>query len=274
MDLDVLDTAAARRIYAVKDERGRVAVYENDEYRWMCIASPHPHSAMDLAQPWRPVLPYYSVLLSSLLFQAAPASVLMLGLGGGDLVRYYRHYLPDSRLQVVELNALVMDTYRQYFRSSETEDTALDIHQADVCEYLHTLEAGSFDMVYLDVYGKDALPECLYQPGFYQQLLHALSQQGMVAVNFVTADESDALGLMRLMYEAFHQQIICLSVGGYMNLVVLGFASDPFTDSSAALELSLQQLAARFELDFALLLENMLLNNPHMAEKIRLRFSR
>lgn len=272
MNMDELNPDTARIIYNGENELGSINVYENNKYRWLSFANKQTHSAMLLEQTWKPVLPYYPVLLSSLLFNSKPESVLLIGLGGGDLVRFYRHHLPTAKLHVVEVSDVVIDLYKQHFSMSTNGSDEPLILQMDVCAYLKTAKPSVYDTVYLDVYGEDSLPDCFYQPDFYRRLCRMISTSGVVAVNFVIKDEEDALRLMRLMYEGFEQQILCLSVGRYMNLVVLGFRQDPLLMTEDDLHNSLYEIANRFEMDVEELITNLVSNNPHRSLQLQDRF--
>lgn len=267
MDNDELNPKTARLVYSGPSELGTLRVYENELYRWLGFDNQQAHSAMLLTQPWKPVLPYYPLLLSSLIFQPMPVSVLLLGLGGGDLLRFYHHHLPVTRVKLVDMSAVVVDACRHYFLpASNITDT--DVLQMDVCEYLESTEHTRFDTIYLDVYGENALPDCFYSEKFYWKLRERINAQGVVAVNFVVKDEEDALHLMRLMYEGFQQHILCLSVENYMNLVILGFRQDPLSMPDIELRQSLQKLGDKYSLDIAALLANIRHNNPHLEQKI------
>lgn len=272
MDIKDLNPQSARMIYNEQNESCQLTVYENEQYRWLSFDNHQPHSAMPIRKPWQVVLPYYPVLLSSLLFQPNPGSMLMIGLGGGDLLRFYHHYLPQCRLQAVEISQLVINVFTDYFQDSNSLLNSLAIQQADVCDFLGKPDDSEFDSVYLDVYGASSLPGCFYNKNFYCNLSRLISEKGVVAVNFVVDDESDALRLMQLMYEGFEQHILCLSVGEYMNLVVLGFKQDPLTLCWEELHNGIRSLSERFEMDYNNLLINLIQNNPHMADKLRERF--
>ncbi|MDH5184612.1 MAG: hypothetical protein OEX12_12070 [Gammaproteobacteria bacterium] len=268
-----LNSDTATIINSEQSEFGCVTVYENDNYRWLSFDNKQAHSAMSIQKPWQVVLPYYPVLLSSLLFNPSPDSVLMIGLGGGDLVRFYHHYLPQSQLKVVEISETVINTFHDYFQSSDILMDNVIIQQGDVCEYINQAKSPVFDTIYMDVYGEYSLPDCFYDRQFYIELAKSISDHGVVAVNFVVKDEADAFRLMRLMSEGFGQQILCLSVGEYMNLVVLGFKHNPLSLSVKGGGDMLRSLSERFELDYSELLGNLIQNNPHLAEQIRKQFT-
>lgn len=108
----------------------------------------------------------------------------------------------------------------------------------------------------------------VYEQAFYRGLSRRISARGVVAVNFVVRDEQDALQLMRLMYEGFEQHILCLSVDGYMNLVVLGFRQNPLGLNHRDMHARIECLAEQFEMDFSTLVKNLIQNNPHLATQI------
>ena len=73
------------------------------------------HSAMDLGAPERLVFPYERLMLAALALVAEPRAILLLGLGGGAMLRHLGAYLPDAAVTVVERDAGVIAFAREYF---------------------------------------------------------------------------------------------------------------------------------------------------------------
>lgn len=77
-----------------------------------------------------------------------PASILMLGLGGGTVARQLRRFLPDVRLVGVEIDPGVVDVARRHLH---LDDSDVEVHVADAYAWL----AGSderFDVVIDDLF--------------------------------------------------------------------------------------------------------------------------
>ena len=65
-------------------------------------------SRMVLRHPDALALEYTRTMMGVLMFDPAPARVLMIGLGGGSLAKFCHRHLPRSELVVVEINPHVI----------------------------------------------------------------------------------------------------------------------------------------------------------------------
>ncbi len=61
-------------------------------------------SSMRLNDPNALVAPYTRKMMAFLLFIPTPRHVLMIGLGGGSMVKFCYRHLPRTRISVVEIN--------------------------------------------------------------------------------------------------------------------------------------------------------------------------
>jgi spermidine synthase len=133
------------------------------------------HSAMDLGAPERLVFPYERLMLASLALVAAPRSILLLGLGGGAMLRHLGAYLPDATVTVVERDAAVIAFARDHFHikrkitRADAEDVVADAR-------------GQFDAVMVDLY--DAGGGASLDERFWQDCVAALRPGGAIAVNW------------------------------------------------------------------------------------------
>lgn len=90
--------AATPRPRVSEDARGRSLQFGDD-----VVQSRH-----DPQEPARLLLPYTRRMAGALLWHPAPRTVLMIGLGGGSLVRFLREVSPASVLAVAEINPQVV----------------------------------------------------------------------------------------------------------------------------------------------------------------------
>ena len=65
--------------------------------------------------PDRIVMNYPKMMLSALFVNPAPRSMLIIGLGGGTLPRTLRQVVPDTQIDVVEIDPAVVRVARRYF---------------------------------------------------------------------------------------------------------------------------------------------------------------
>jgi spermidine synthase len=246
------------REYQTDDDTFRV--FENSDYRWIQSADDSIQSAMNKAAPYTPVLPYFPVLLSALLFIPDPRHTLVIGLGGGELIRFFNHYYPETRLLAVDKSESMCRVFHDWFLQ-ETTDYELIV--GDICDYCINDRSDPYDLVFLDVYAQNALPDCFYKRQFHEYMSRLLTDDGIIAINLVVNNEQEAVEMLQLIRQAFNRKTLCLAVGKHMNIVVLAFKQDPQIFSVAQLQKISVELSHALDIDFQELVNNILNSNPN-----------
>ena len=106
-------------------------------------------SAIDMKNPHAMQLGYTSSFFASLLFREPQERVLIVGLGGGGMVRFLNHAFPQTLVEAVEIDRVVVDVAKDYFGTKEGPMTK--IHVADAFDYLKETH-GPFDALYMDAF--------------------------------------------------------------------------------------------------------------------------
>ncbi|HEX9434450.1 MAG TPA: fused MFS/spermidine synthase, partial [Burkholderiales bacterium] len=104
---------------------------------------------IDLREPYRLQHPYAQAMTAGLLYRPEPNSVLLVGLGGGALVRFLNHYFPDVRLDVVEIDPAVVEVARDYFGTRPVPGTRILV--ADGRDFL-ARSTERYDLILLDAH--------------------------------------------------------------------------------------------------------------------------
>lgn len=145
--------------------------------------------------------------------------VLLLGLGGGSVLRLIRALVPTAELHAVELSAEVVEVARR--------DFALDalrarVHVDDAARFLtRASNRGRYDLVIDDVYaGKVG---AMHKPARWREVLGAawarVDERGLLAMNALNARDErlvDALGCpqcLRVEHAQYHNRILVLAKG-------------------------------------------------------------
>ena len=215
-------------------------------------------SALNVDHPEQMPLPYMHAMMAGLLFQTPPKTCLLLGLGGGDLVRYLHHHLPACHVTAVEQDAQMVHISHQYFQRPRADNIA--IHVDDAGEFIKQYQHPT-DLLLIDLYG-DKLPPLLDTAAFYDECHRALSSAGILAINLLTSDAEEFKSIVWKIRRRFKQQTLCLSVPQYSNTVVIAFKQRPTTLSRASLSNKTASLRETFGLDFEGLIENLFTTNP------------
>src|SRR5213078_22970 len=86
----------------MKKRAPSVAVSDARGVRTLHVGGEAIQSAMRLGDPFALALDYTRCMMAFLLFHPEPRSVLMIGLGGGSLPKFFHRHLRATRLRVVE----------------------------------------------------------------------------------------------------------------------------------------------------------------------------
>src|SRR6185503_20008866 len=116
-NIRVYDTDGRRAIYFGGDEGTRVV-----------------ETLMDLRQPHVLQHAYSHVAMAGFLYRPQPSACLLVGLGGGAMVRFINHHFPEVRLDVVEIDAAMVAVARDFFGTTEGPRTRILV--ADGRDYL------------------------------------------------------------------------------------------------------------------------------------------
>ncbi len=152
-------------------------------------------SLMDIRRPDALELDYTRVMMGFLLFVPDPATVLMIGLGGGSLAKFCHRQLPSARIVVVEINPHVI-ALRKEFHVPEDSDR-FRVVQADAAEFVRTC-AQRCDVVLVDGFDYDGQPASLCSTPFYERCFDLLGPDGVLVVNLHAAHPDHAAHVERI----------------------------------------------------------------------------
>src|SRR3954470_5923290 len=150
------------RVRKPADDNESVYISEKFGVRTLHIGSDTVQSSMRIAKPNDLEVAYTRSMMAFLLFNPEPASVLMVGLGGGSLAKFIYHHLPDSRTIAIEVSQRVVDIARQYF-FLPPEDDRMNVIVTDGAAYLHDNKAKA-DAIVVDGYDAESQVEALSTP--------------------------------------------------------------------------------------------------------------
>ena len=137
-------------------------------------------SRIDLDQPGVLALVYCRLLLAPLLVKPDPSRILMIGLGGGVLPRFFHDAYPEIEIDVVEVDPRVVDLARRFFgfRGSPR----LRVTEGDGRAFVKE-RARRYDLVLLDAFKGGSVPYHLKTCEFYEEVVHALQADGVLVTN-------------------------------------------------------------------------------------------
>ncbi|MBZ4416864.1 fused MFS/spermidine synthase [Myxococcus sp. RHST-1-4] len=183
-------------------------------------------------QPLRLELPYTRVSMVGLAFVPEPKRILVVGLGGGAMPMFLRAVVPGAHIDVVDIDPDVVAVAKEYF--GFREDERLRAHVADGRGFVEA--AGPpYDLVFLDAYGPDSIPEHLATVEFLAAVRARLAEKGAVVGNVWEFPPNTRFDSMVRTWHAGFQQLYTFDVRGSSNRILVGLAY-PEKQPRAALE--------------------------------------
>ncbi len=213
-----------RIIFSEQGDDHPLVVVEEEHIRCLRFGTGAKQSCMDTLAPHRLQLAYTRWMMTALLLHPQPERFLILGLGGGSLVRFLLHHHPQARIDVVERSAAVIRIAHTHFHLPEQENLRI-LHQdaADFAARLPGSGVLSYHVVFVDLFGPDCMAQPVFDPAFHDQLLHGLADDGVMAVNLWSGDRWRFLLARRALTAACPGRILKLQVRKRSNVILLAF---------------------------------------------------
>ena len=140
-------------------------------------------TCLDKSNPRKMVFPYAKMMMMSLLMVPEPERVLIVGLGGGTLPVALNELYPNAQIDSVEIDPAVKTVAETYFGFKENEQMRVILQDARVFTK-RALSAGErYDLIMLDAFNGDYIPEHLMTQEYLEETRDLLSEGGVVAAN-------------------------------------------------------------------------------------------
>lgn len=225
--------------------------------RTLYFGSPSKQTSVDLTDPGRLVLPYTRCLAASVLLTGAPARVLLLGLGGGALVHFFRHAFPAACLDVVECWDRALAVARDFFALPE-EDGRLTVHLADAADFVNAPRDGEgYDLILVDAFGPQGVSESVSGAAFFAACRQWLSPAGVVAANLWSGNRRRFNRVIRDLEAGLAGELVRLPAARGGNIILMGPVAPGTAAGLGALRAHAQELTADTGLDYVALLDAM-----------------
>jgi len=176
---------------------GRVFVVEDGFRRMLRFGDVDgvDQSIMSLDDPASVPMEYVRYAGLGLLFVPEVESVMMIGLGGGSFTAMIDRALPESRIDAIEIDPVVVEAARRFF--GLVEDEKYRVHIADGAAFVR--ETGMrHDLILADAGVADGIPEHHTIDPFFSALRERLEPEGVLVVNLGLDDRSNAIIARRI----------------------------------------------------------------------------
>jgi spermidine synthase len=184
--LSVTHANAQKLIHSERSLYREVLVYEDGTERCMCFTQKcriGRQTCLNTRAPNRFVMNYTQMMMTALFVNPEPRSILIIGLGGGTLPVALSRVLPNTKIDVVEIDPAVVRVARKFFGFTPDERTTVIEADGRVFVKRAVREKRQYDLVMLDAFDHEYIPEHLLTREFLQEVASLLTTQGVLAAN-------------------------------------------------------------------------------------------
>jgi len=226
---------------------------EDGKHRAMCFTiDGSVQSEMRIDDPDALVNDYTRKMMGFLLFCPEPRRILMIGLGGGSLVKFCTRRLPSTHVTAVEIDANVI-ALREHFRIPPDGKDLRVVH-GDGARYVADLvDVTQFpDALLVDAYDRNGISPSIAEYEFLEHSRRILRDTGVFVMNLAAHESASAMQVERVRH-VFGEPVIPVTVGWGGNMVV--FAGPALRDRQrlAAAPANARRVQKTLDLDFRIL---------------------
>jgi spermidine synthase len=155
-------------------------------------------SIIDLKDPRAVPMDYLRVATAGLAFTKGRERALMIGLGGGAFATVLRRHVPKMRVDAVEIDPVVVSVAREYFGVTKDVNITVD----DGAHFIAT-SADAYDVILIDAYSGDGIPEHLTTRAFFETVRARLTPAGVAVANIAIHKEGEEAPLIKTIASVF-----------------------------------------------------------------------
>lgn len=226
-----------------------IQISESAGVRYLHFSSHWIQGAMRVARPWALELDYTREMMAALLLRSGadwPRSALLIGLGAASLTKFLYRHRPRARLDVVEIDAEVIDVARLHFRLP-ADDARLAIHLDDGAAFV-AASRRQYDLIMVDGFDENARTGMLDTLPFYLNCKARLGDAGLLVTNLLTRRRGTRPSLERI-EAAFDGRALAFPPCGSGNVIAFAATGTPVDHSLAELKGAARALKAETDLN-------------------------
>lgn len=236
-------------LFRTEDDWGEIIVAGCRQFRILRFDEVFEQSKVNLLSPHVPVHQYIRAMLMAS-YWCGSSPVLLLGLGGGALLRALHAMDNATVVDVVELRPAVIEVAREWFTLPETD--TIRYFPEDAVSFLARERDARYSLIFADLYLAWEMDPLQGTETFLARCRALLHDDGWLVINYLTVPRSDTL-LYQSLYRVFSSVFICqVTEGGNVIIYATGCRQNAETLRLRAVQNSagdghIRRLAQRLE---------------------------
>ena len=256
-------------VHQSQSDDGVIEVVDDGDIRSLHFGTFPRQSCMSIQTPHTLELTYTQAMMAALLLNPEPERVLIVGLGGGSLVKFILHHFPNCQIDVVEYRQDVLKVAYDYFQLPEN-DSRVNVHIGD--GYLFVQKcfcegAAPYDMVLVDAYDHTGMSTSVGIQAFFDACASLLTPDGVMSINLWGTNRPVFKQTMARINESFDGKSLVLPVEDKGNVIVLATIRLVTQANLKKLKLSVPLQEEKLQIKLAKLLYELIRRNrPYIGK--------
>ena len=211
---------AQRLLHQERSLYRNIFVTESGDELCMLFRYPVPlgrESCKLKSDPNKLIFDYTQMMMAGFYLNPRPAKILMLGEGGGTVPTVLQQIFPDAQIDVVEIDAAVDRVAKRFFDFKPGPKMRVSIEDGRVFVKRARAQNPQYNMIMLDAFDADYIPEHLLTREFLQEVKSILAPNGVLVAN--TFSNSALYDYESVTYRAVFGPFYNLKLG---NRIIIG----------------------------------------------------
>lgn len=143
---------------------------------------------------------WYTKELARITLERKPDDILILGGGAFTLPEYLGEQLPNSQIDVVEIDPRLNEIAQEHFFF--TQPSNVELIFTDARSYVNQTDK-KYDLIIVDVYGDASIPFSLLTTEYGEKVASSLKQDGIVLANILAATSGPCGDILDAAHKAY-----------------------------------------------------------------------
>jgi spermidine synthase len=195
-----------------------VEIEDNGEFRSLYFGARSLQSRMSLTFPHELILSYTCYMVLALLINTIPRNILIVGIGAGSFIRFFRHHFPKCQIDAVDYSPQIIKAAKEYFQLPDTDH--ISMHCADGRSFLQDNNSGQYDLILIDAFDDQGMSPTVYSDLFFSLSANSLAPDGVISCNLWSNDKA-RLREIKTILATYFQSCLYLPVPDRGNIVAV-----------------------------------------------------
>ena len=170
-----------------------------------------------ISDPNKLIFDYTQMMMAGLYLNPRPAKMLIIGEGGGSMPMALQEMLPDTQIDVVEIDPAVDRIAKRFFEFKPGPKMRVFLEDGRVFVKRMRAQNPRYDLIMLDAFDADYIPEHLLTREFLEEVKTILAPNGVIVAN--TFSNSALYDYESVTYRAVFGPFYNLKLG---NRIIIG----------------------------------------------------